>query len=669
MLGIALATMAAYSAVFSFDFVNYDDPVYVYENRALEPGVTLKTLRWAFEANLTFGSREAEYWQPVTSISRLVDQSLFGRNPTGHHVQSLLWHVLNSCLVFLLARALGASAAFAGAFGLIFALHPLNAEVVSWLAARKDLLCGFGSLLTLLAYVHFAQRRSLGRYLLALAAYMVALMAKPSAIALPLALLLLDVWPLCRMKNSSSGGWKAGVRQAGVLLAEKIPFGLLAVLVAGLTFVSQREVGGVKSPDSPLLVRLGDAAIGYVDYLRLFFWPRNLCVLYFADASSDTLVGLSAASVLLAITLLSFALRKRVPGISVGWLWFIGLLSPLMGLVPFGRQSVADRYMYIPQLGLITIAMLVAAVFLGLMKPAQRKAIGATALFVVCLCLGWVTHAQSLTWTDSFTLWTQALQVDQGSGVAHVNFAQPLDRAGRIREAEFQLRLARKCRPESLEFQQSLVLFLVVHRRYAEVVPLAEKLIQADAMNMKVHAALVTSLRLTGREEEALRALARQEAIRGRVFLMMGTSYLQDQEWNSAVEQFRSAWTAADGVEIGMHRRIELASAADWRPHAEQALGGSLGPVSDQRNLLRGLVFALQNRWPEAEAAFAVVVHENPNDAEARWRRAVSLRRLGRLKEAEDEFAEAQKLAPNDAARDKAWTAAGGKSASTAAPP
>ncbi len=274
LLGIVLATLAAYSAVLSWGFVNYDDPTYVYENRALEPGVTLKTLRWAFEANLTYGSREAEYWQPVTSISRLIDHSLFGRNPAGHHVQSLMLHMLNSCLVFLLARALGAGAAFSGGFGLIFALHPLNAEVVCWLAARKDLLCGLGSLLTLLAYVRFAQRPSLGRYLLALAAFLVALAAKLTAIALPLALLLLDVWPLGRMSQSWLRGWKAGWRQAGLVLAEKIPFGLLAVLVAGLTFVSQREVGGVKSADSTLLVRLGDAAIGYVDYLRLFFWPR-----------------------------------------------------------------------------------------------------------------------------------------------------------------------------------------------------------------------------------------------------------------------------------------------------------------------------------------------------------------------------------------------------------
>ncbi len=213
------------------------------------------------------------------------------------------------------------------------------------------------------------------------------------------------------------------------------------------------------------------------------------------------------------------------------------------------------------------------------------------------------------------------------------------------------------------------MLFLVVHRRYAEVVPLVKKSFQSDALNMKMHAALVTSLRLTGREEEALRALARQEAIRGRVFLLMGTNYLQDREWNSAAEQFRSAWTAADGVEIGMHRRIELASAVDWRPQAEQALGVSLGSASDPRNLLRGLVFALQNRWPEAEVAFALCVQKDPNDAEARWRRAVSLRRIGRLKEADEEFAEAQKLAPNDAARDKAWTAAGGKSDSAPAQP
>ncbi len=569
LLGIVLATVAAYSAVLSWGFVNYDDPTYVYDNRALEPGVTLKTLRWAFEANLTYGSREAEYWQPVTSISRLIDHSLFGREPAGHHVQSLLLHVLNSCLVFLLARALGAGANFSGGFALIFALHPMNAEVVCWLAARKDLLCGLGSLLTLLAYVRFAQRRSLGRFLLALAAYLVALAAKPSAIALPLALLLLDVWPLGRM-----GGWRSiQWRQALVVLAEKIPFGLLAVLVAGLTFVSQREVGGVKSAVSPLIVRLGEAAVGYVDYLRLFFWPRWLCALYFPDSAPlDLRIALSAACLLVAITFVAVLLRPRLPGILLGWIWFLGLLSPLMGLVPFGRQSVADRYMYIPQLGLIAAAMIGAIALIRLFPEPRRRTIAGVALAVLCLLLGGLTRRQSLTWENSATMWTQALRVNPGNAVAHNNYADPLDREGRSREAEFHLRLGAKCQPNSVEFRQGLGIFLVNHKRYAEAAGLLEKLVQDDPMNMKVHAALVRSLRGSGREEAARRALAREEAIRGRVFLMVGTDYLEEGDWSAAAEQFRSAWSASDGVEINMHKRIELAPAGDWRPRADRAL-------------------------------------------------------------------------------------------------
>jgi Tfp pilus assembly protein PilF len=497
--------------------------------------------------------------------------------------------------------------------------------------------------------------------LLALLAYLVALAAKPSAIALPLALLLLDIWPLGRLGESWSSFWTESKQRMWTVFAEKIPFGLMAVLVAGLTFVSQLEVGGVSAPAKPLFVRMGEAAIGYMDYLRLFFWPKSLCVLYFADTSApDTKYALSAVCVLAAVTVVAIALRGKASGVLLGWLWFLGLLSPLMGIVPFGRQSVADRYLYIPQLGLIAMALLVATLVLRRVDAVRRRIVTSVALVATLLLLGWLTYQQSLTWENSATLWSQALKVDPGGGVAHNNYAQPLDRSGQVRAAEFELRVAGKCQPSSLEFRRSLCLFLVLHRRYTEAAPLLEKLIAVDPMNMRMHAALVTSLRMSGQTEAAERALAREEAIRGRVFLFLGTDYLEEDEWAAAGEQLRAAWAAADGVELSMHKRPELAPAVDWVPRAERALGASPISNSDSRSALRGMVFALQNRWPEAEVAFAARLKDKPDDNEARWRRAVSLRRIGRVDEAEREFAIAATAAPKDAAMLKAWAAAGG---------
>ncbi len=391
-------------------------------------------------------------------------------------------------------------------------------------------------------------------------------MSKPSAIFLPPALVLLDIWPLGRLGAFDTILREGNIRKALIILAEKIPFGLMAVIMAGVTFVSQREVGGIGGTmggEHSLLTRFGEAAIGYVGYLQMFFWPTRLCVLYYADGSvPDRIVAMAAVCVLLALTVLAVALRRRVPAVLFGWLWFLGLLLPLMGLFPFGRQTAADRYLYIPELGLIAAVIFGSAALLQSIPASRRSWISLTAIAGLAICLGWLARMQSLTWANSATLWTQALLIDPGSGVAHNNFADPLDRAGDFRAAEFQLRVGIKCQPNSIEFRQSLGLFLLARHRYAEVAELMEKSVGLDAMNMKTHNMLVRALRGAGRDEAASRARARQEAIRGRMFLFVGADYLDDGDWTAAADQLKSAWTAADGIELAMHRRIELAPAA-----------------------------------------------------------------------------------------------------------
>ena len=232
LVAIVVAVAASYAATPSFDFTNYDDNIYVSGNRHLQGGLTVGNVRWAFSANLLQASREAEYWQPVTNVSRLIDVTLFGLAPGGHHLQSLVLHAVNACLVFWLFLSLSRSSSFSGVSALLFAVHPLNAEAVCWLAARKDLLLGTGSLLTLLAYVWFARGPSLSRYLIALLAYLFALMAKPSAIALPIGFLLLDAWPLGRFSESIRMFRSGDSRPSMVVMAEKAPFFLLALLTA-----------------------------------------------------------------------------------------------------------------------------------------------------------------------------------------------------------------------------------------------------------------------------------------------------------------------------------------------------------------------------------------------------------------------------------------------------
>ena len=355
-LVILAAVLIAFRAVPTFDYVNYDDDRYIQNNRALDGGLTAKNLAWAFEANLVYGSREAEYWQPVTSISRLADRSMFGTDPTGPHVHSVLLHVLNACLVFLLLRRLGGDEWFSGLVALIFALHPLNVEAVCWLAGRKDLLCGLCSLLTLLAYLRFVARPGLSNYLLTVLAYLFALMSKPSALILPAAMILLDLGPLQRASAIGTNPRSGGLTRVLGLVAEKLPFFLMALLSSGLTFVSQQELGGIHPQVQSLLSRLVFVAIGYVDYLRMFVWPSGLSVLYPATGEMPERSAIVAAIlILLFLTAILVFLRRRIPAALLGWFWFLILLSPLMGVFSFGRQSVADRYMYLPIVGLAVI--------------------------------------------------------------------------------------------------------------------------------------------------------------------------------------------------------------------------------------------------------------------------------------------------------------------------
>ncbi len=656
---IVAAVAVAYRAVPSFDFVNYDDDLYISENRALDGGLTLKNIRWALEANLIYGSREAEYWQPVTSITRLVDRSLFGRNPAGHHLQSLLWHALNGCLVFLLTLRLGGREVFSGVVALLFVLHPVNVEVVCWLAARKDLLCATGSLLTLLAYLRFTANPSVGRYALALVAYAAALMAKPSAIALPMALVLLDFF---RAGQESAGGAPfpaGGPRNWLRLMVEKIPFFLLAGLTAGLTVLSQQEMGGIHAPVMPTVMRMAVAAIGYLDYLRMFLWPRGFCVLYPVDSlAPDTVIAISAGLVLIALTLLAFAFRHRVPAVLWGWLWFLLLLAPLMGIVPFGRQSVADRYMYLPMLGLTVALVAAVATWRNRRVSPVRDWLVVIPTIGLLTAVASLTQAQTLTWKDSEALWQQAIRMDPGNGLARTNYAVFLARAGNEREAEFQLRLARKDAPNLAGIGQQLAVLLVSQRRYQEALPLVESLIQTSPTTMKLHSLLATTLDQLGRPDDARRARSRQQAIRGRIFLLQGTSYLESGDWAAAREQLALAWSAQDAIEMLLHQRVSLAPAVDWAARAEQAIAKTPGAPLANFAFLRGLIHGLQSRWPEAELAFAESARVNSDDEETAWRHAVCLFRVGRTDEATKKFAQIVAKRPPGADMSGAWAAA-----------
>ena len=457
---LALFTIALYAPVQSHPFVNYDDDVYITVNEHVKAGLTWSTVTWAFT------SYDAANWHPLTWLSHAADYQWFGDDPAGHHDVNLLFHAANAVLLFWVLVSATKHVGRSWMVAALFALHPINTETVVWIAERKNLLSMTFFLLALAAYGWYAgtptrheQRRL--RYLSVVLLYALALMAKPQVITFPFVLLLWDYWPLGRVairhsplafrqKNAnyisgkeriansetrSSGEWRMAngeQRSLSFLLLEKVPFLFMSAISALLTVRAQREGGGF-NPDYNLFVRCENAVVSYVRYIGKAFWPVNLAPMYPHPGASLKLWQAGAALfVLAAITVLVLAARRR-RYLPVGWLWFLGTLVPMIGIVQVGRQALADRYAYLSFIGLFIMLCW------GVAEFAERRHI-ATALVAASSCIVLVslmamTHRQIGYWSDNITLWAHTAEVTYPNYEAEDNLGEALEKAGRRSEA------------------------------------------------------------------------------------------------------------------------------------------------------------------------------------------------------------------------------------------
>ncbi len=412
-LVLFLSTLALYYPALGNGFVNYDDPAYVTANLQVQQGLTSRSLAWAFSS-----TAEAN-WHPLTWISHMLDVQWFGLRPAGHHAQSVLWHAFNVVLLFLLlAKATG----FVGRSALVaalFAVHPLHVESVAWVAERKTVLCAFFFLLTMAAYGWYAKRPRAGRYALVALLFALALMAKPMAITLPFALLLVDFWPLQRFPQTP----------LFKLALEKTPLLALSAASAAITLYAQRAGGAVGSTELlPLVMRVKNAIYSYLIYVEKAVWPSRLAVFYpHPEGSLAFWKVLGAAAVLAAITALCWHFRgsryeRRY--LLVGWFWFLGTLGPVIGIVQVGRQAWADRYAYLPLWGLFVIAVWL------LSEAAARISLSRAAQIAIALAvlLGYstVAYSQIQYWRNSYSLFAHAIQVTSANATAEGNLGSAL---------------------------------------------------------------------------------------------------------------------------------------------------------------------------------------------------------------------------------------------------
>jgi protein O-mannosyl-transferase len=433
-IGLAFVTLLTYWGLQSNEFVNYDDYSYITQNPHVNAGLSLDGVRWAFTSSHSFN------WHPLTWLSHMLDVELFGLNPAGHHWSSLLLHLCNTLLLFLLLHRMTGSFWRSGVVAALFSLHPLHVESVAWASERKDVLSAFFWMAATLAYAEYARSPGIQSYLLALLLFAFGLMSKPMVVTLPIVLLILDFWPLKRFREKERG--RAVFLR---LFREKIPFFALAAAACVITYLVQEGAGAVAF-ELPLKVRLFNALASYARYIFKMFWPLDLTCFY--PHPVDTLETWRVAGSLLFLvlsTLFVVRLRRRRPFLLTGWLWYLVTLVPVIGLVQVGEQAMADRYTYIPLVGLFLMAGWTLPPLSG--RGDLPKLAAGSLLLVLFLTLVSLSRRQVETWRDSHSLFQHEVEVNESSFLAHFHLALALEEKGRLQEASVQYAESVRIRP------------------------------------------------------------------------------------------------------------------------------------------------------------------------------------------------------------------------------
>jgi Flp pilus assembly protein TadD len=497
VLALIALVAAVYAPVRRFDFVQLDDEVYVVNNDPVRAGWTRESLRWAFSSNV------AGLWHPLTLISHLLDVTLFGLNPGAHHVVNALLHAANALLLFLLLRAWTRTLFPAALVAALFAVHPLNVDSVAWIAERKNVLSTLFWLLSLWGYSAFVRRPSGARYAAVAVPFVLALMTKPMAVTLPLTLLLLDFWPLRRFERVGPGN------RARHLLAEKIPLLALSLVFSAATLAAHRGVGALVSGSAlPWSFRLWLPADNGMHYLAKLVWPSNLAVIYPVPLAGPPLHRLLFALLLPAVlTALAWVGRRRHPCLLFGWAWYLVTLLPVSGVVPFGIAVRADRFVYVPAIGLFV------ALAWGLWEWGRGRrgrgllAVGAAIGLVLVLAVR--AGQQVLVWRDSHTLYAHALRVTQGNYLALNNLGFVLAREGRAQEALPLLREAVRLNPLYASAHNNLGTACRELKRFDEARTHLETALRLEPRNASALFNLALLARVPGDRDGAIRLLGR----------------------------------------------------------------------------------------------------------------------------------------------------------------
>jgi tetratricopeptide (TPR) repeat protein len=619
-LGLLLLTAAVYAPVRHYAFLNYDDQEYVTENSHVNVGLTRDSIVWAWT-----GVHQAT-WHPLTTLSHMLDCQLFGLNAGPHHLGNVILHALNTLLLFGLLARLTTQSWRSAWVAALFALHPLHVESVAWISERKDVLSAFFFLLTLSAYAAYVRRPAWRLYGLLVAAYSAALLSKPMVVTLPFVLLLLDVWPLRRMAWSiaatpqmPAARSKQGAGQhrvptprvaptaaptPSVLIIEKLPLLLLAAIVSVITYTVQTHAGALASLAAvPLADRIENAAVSYAAYLGKLLWPTGLAVFYPNEPSFPAWQVVGAAAVLILTSVGVLKSARRRPYLFTGWLWYLGMLVPVIGLVHQGDQSMADRYTYLPSIGVFIMAAWGIPELLGRWRYGQVAC--STAAVVVLIACTAATARQLRYWHDSISLFEHALAVTRNNYVAHFIIGSALQEQGRRDEAFPHLAESLRINPHYDKPNYDIGLI------YAA---------RGDREAAKQH--YLHALRLNPSYTKVHVALGLVLAAQGDV--------------DGAVAHYRDAIRIDPGL-AAAHNNLAITLENMGKTEesiVEYAEGVRLAPTHAESRCNLAAALASAGRLPEAIEQFRTAVQLKPQLVEARFGLATAYARAGQVHEA-----------------------------------
>jgi tetratricopeptide (TPR) repeat protein len=650
-LTLTLAVIIVFGQIRHHEFVNFDDPDYITENLYVRDGWSLDGVKWAFTTRLH------KHWHPVTWLSHMTDVEVFGVNPRGHHLVSLLIHLLNTLLLFWVLRRMTDKIWQSAFVAALFALHPLHVEPVAWVADRKDLLCALAWILAMWAYVGYAARPAIGRYLIVMVLFVVGLMAKPMMVTLPVVLILLDYWPLSRLKISpvdpptiSPVSGQVSIERAVV---EKAGFFIFILISALVTIYAMQGIGGIDIYGSWTSgKKVAVSLVSYVVYLHKALWPSGLAVSYPVVSDVPMWQALGAALLLAAVTAAVVRWGRRCPYLPVGWFWYLITLLPVIGLVQFGPSRMADRYTYLPLIG-IFIMVAWGVVDLVVRVSSRKKLLVVMAAGTIAACMI-ASIAQTAHWKDSYTLFSHSVKVaPQNSWVQHNYGAAAMER-GRWDEAMQAFEEVLRLDPRDTAARNQLGILLSKKGRPEEALAVFRKALELDPRDAEIAYNMGLCLLQLGKKAEAreqfehsLRISPNNEGGQN----MLGVLLTEEQEYEEARSHFREAIRIAPHRPAGEYNMglsyLQEGNIEAAKTHFSRAL--EIDPNHSKAHLYLGKLLVREKDLDGALAHFNEVLRLNPEDAEAQHAVGTILYDKGQMETAKRYLTRAVDLNPDNA--------------------